>query len=112
MDGIEILGVVNVVLVLIIVALILVVFYQNRQTGASYPADVKQILGALAGLAVYFATRTPNTVDDAAVNNVLVPLFKLLGVDVPVMVQPTPPPAQPVQPPAQTPPTPESPANG
>lgn len=105
MDGIEILGAVIVALVLVIVALLLIVYAQNSQTGQSYPADVKQIIGALAALSVVFAAGTRNQVDDAAVNQVLLPILKLLGVEVPVIVQPTPP-AQPVQP------APESPANG
>ena len=67
---------------LIIIALLLIVFGQGRQLGGSYPADVKGVLGALAGLAVFFAARTASPLDDTVISSVLLPIFKLLGIDV------------------------------
>lgn len=85
----EFASVVVVGLVLLIVALLLMQHAQNRQAGDSYPKDVQQILGALAAVAVFFAVKSENKLDDAAVNQVLLPVFKLLGVEVPTL-----PPAQ------------------
>ena len=85
MDGMQVLLVVVVVEALMIIALLLVVYGQGKQLGGAYPADIKQILGAMAGLAVFFAAKSPSSVDDTVVNGALMPLFKILGIDVPVV---------------------------
>lgn len=79
---------------LVIIALVLVVFSQGKALGTAYPADVKQVLGALAGLAVFFSAKTSTPLDDTLVNSVLLPVFQLLGIDAPPTVtSPAPAPA-------------------
>jgi hypothetical protein len=82
MDGTQMLALVIVVETLIIIALLWVIFGQGKQLGEAYPADVKQVLGALAGLAVFFAAQSPTALDDTLMTTVLLPVFKLLGIDV------------------------------
>ena len=85
MDVNQIGGLVIVIQALVIVALLLVVYGQGKQLGGSYPAEIKSVLGALAGLAVFFSARTSTPVDDGLVKSLLLPVFGLLGIPVPVM---------------------------
>ena len=84
MDANQIAGFVIVVQALIIIALLLVVYGQGKQLGGAYPADVRNVLGALAGLAVFFAAHSPTALDDTLVSTVLLPIFRLLGIEVPL----------------------------
>jgi hypothetical protein len=81
-DVIQVLMVVVVAEALMIIALLLLVFGQGKQLGSAYPADVKAVLGALAGLAVFFAAQSPTALDDTVVTTILLPVFQLLGINV------------------------------
>lgn len=98
MDGMQILLFVVVIQTLIIIALLLVIYGQGRQLGGSYPAEVRSVLSALAGLAVFFAAQSPTVLDDTLVSTVLLPVFRLLGIDV----------TSPLQPPASVSPSPST----
>lgn len=86
METAQVMMFILVVQTLIIIALLLVIYGQGRQLGNAWPTDVKNVLGALAGLAMIYAAKTPTTVDDAVVTNVLAPIFKLLGIDIPTII--------------------------
>ncbi len=90
MDGMQIALFVIVVEALIIIALLLMVYGQGRQLGGAYPAEIKSVLGALAGLAVFFAAQSPTPLDDTLVSTVLLPVFRLLGIDVMPPLDPPP----------------------
>ncbi len=92
MEMIHVLMFIVVVEALIIIALLLLVFGQGRQLGSAYPADIKSVLGALAGLAVFFAAQSPTALDDRVVTTVLLPVFRLLGIDVTAPMNADPPP--------------------
>lgn len=97
---VQVLVVIIGVLLLLVIALFGALIYALKQTGQSYPSDVKHVMGALAALSVFFSLRTENTLDDTVVHNVLLPIFKGLGIDVPKLELPPPIPPVPTSPPA------------